>query len=63
MIAATCLPSTRAVSLIDSPRPSWDTAASMIIGLPPSSAIAVSKETLVRVEGLSNSTATVRGPA
>ena len=35
----------------------------MIIGWPPSSAIAVSKEILVRGDGLSNSTATVRGPA
>ena len=62
-IAATCRLSTRAVSPIGSPRPSWDVCASMTSGWPPSSATPTVKEILVRVDGLSNSSATVRGPA
>ena len=62
-IAATWRPSTRAVSAIGSPRPSWDACASMTSGWPPSSAMPTANEILVRVDGLSNSTATVRGPA
>ncbi len=62
-IAATWRPSTRAVSATGSPRDSWDEPASMTSGMPPSSAMPTQKEILVRVDGLSNSTATVRGPA
>src|SRR5699024_123903 len=45
------------------PRPSWLEPASITSGLPPSSAMPVAKETRVRVEALSNMTATVRGPS
>ena len=62
-IAATWRLSTRAVSAIGSPRPSCDDCASTSSGCPPSSAIPTENEILVRVDGLSNSTATVRGPA
>ena len=59
-MAATWRLSTRAVSLIGSPRPSWDSVESMIIGWPPSSAMPTSNEIRVRVEALSNKTAIAR---
>ena len=46
-----------------SPRPKWVVWVSMIIGNPPSSAMPTVNETRVRSDGLSKSTATVRGPA
>ena len=62
-MAATWRSSTRAVSSMDSPRPIWELPASMISGRPPSSAMPTAKETRVRVDGLSKSTATVCGPS
>ncbi len=62
-IAATCRSSTRAVSAAGSPRPSCADWASMTSGWPPSSAMPTAKDTRVLVDGLSNSTATVCGPA
>jgi len=62
-MAATWRSSTRAVSATGSPRPSWDDCASMTSGWPPSSAMPTANEIRVRVDGLSNSTATVCGPA
>ena len=51
---------TRAVSRIDSPRVSWSSFARSTIGWPPSSCTPASNEVRVRVEGCSNSSATVR---
>ena len=48
----TMRPSTRAVSLIGSPRPSWMSFLDRNIGKPPSSRMPTSKETRVRVEDL-----------
>src|SRR5690606_30165497 len=62
-IAETMRVSTSVVSATDSPRPSWLEPASITSGLPPSSAMPVAKETRVRVEALSNTSATVRGPS
>ena len=57
------LVSTLAVSATGSPRPSWEPDLSMTSGYPPSSATPMEKLERVRVEGLSNSTATAWGPA
>ncbi len=62
-IAATCRSSTRAVSSIGSPRPSWLVWASTTSGLPPSSATPTANEIRVRVDGLSKISATVFGPS
>ena len=62
-IAATWRVSTRAVSAIGSPRPSCDVPASITRADPPSSAMPTLNETRVRVEDLSNRTATVLGPS
>ena len=51
---------TSAVSRIDSPRVSWSSFARSTIGWPPISAMPASIEVRVRVEGCSNSSATVR---
>src|SRR3954465_12679645 len=60
-IAAAWRPSTRAVSSIGSPRPSWLLPGSHTSGEPPSSATPTENDTRVRVDGLSKRTATVRG--
>ena len=52
--------STRAVSPIDSPRPSCSSSARSASGCPPSSATPTWNETRVRVEGRSKNSATVR---
>ena len=52
-------PSTRAVSLIGSPRPSWMSLALRNIGRPPSSRMPTSNETRVRVDDLENISAQV----
>ncbi len=62
-IAATCRPSTRVASSTVSPRPKCVTWASMTSGWPPSSAMPTANDTRVRSDGLSNRTATVRGPS
>ena len=59
-IAATWRESTSAVSRSDSPRVSCSSPARSTIGCPPSSTIPASNETRVRVDGFSNSSATVR---
>ena len=61
--AAHCRPSTRAVSATDSRTPMPASRPSMIIGKPPSSAMPALNEDWVRNVGLSNSSATLRGPA
>ena len=62
-IAATWLASTLVMSSTDSPRPACVPCASITSGYPPSSAMPTANDTLVRSDGLSNSTATARGPA
>ena len=57
--AATWRESTSAVSRSDSPRVSCSSPARRTIGWPPSSTIPASNDTRVRVEGFSNSSATV----
>ena len=59
-IAATWRDSTSAVSRADSPRESCISAGRSTIGCPPSSTIPTSNDVRVRVEGFSNSSATVR---
>ena len=59
-IAAAWRENTSAVSRIDSPRVSWSSFARSTIGWPPSSTIPASIDVRVRVEGCSNSSATVR---
>src|SRR5947207_10519974 len=59
-MAATWRESTSAVSRTDSPRASWSSCSPSTIGKPPSSTMPAWKETRVRVEGFSNSSATVR---
>ena len=51
------------MSAIDSPRPNCAAFPSIITGVPPRSAIPTSKDTRVRVEGLSKTVATARDPA
>src|SRR5688572_11099779 len=57
MIASAIRLSTRAVSAMVSPRPSWLVAASSTSGVPPSWRMAMSKLTRVRVEFFSNTVA------
>ena len=59
-IAATWRESTSAVSRIDSPRVSCSSPGRITIGWPPSSTIPASKLVRVRVEGCSNTSATLR---
>jgi endonuclease/exonuclease/phosphatase family metal-dependent hydrolase len=59
-ISATWREETCAVSRTDSPRVSWSSFARSTIGWPPSSNTPASNETRVRVDGCSNSSATVR---
>jgi hypothetical protein len=58
-IADVIRPSTRAVSATDSPRPIWVLPVSRTSGTPPRSAMPTENETRVRVDALSNRTATV----
>ena len=59
-IAAAWRENTSAVSRTDSPRVSWSSLARSTIGWPPSSVMPASIDVRVRVEGCSNSSATVR---
>ncbi len=59
-MTAACRENTSAVSRIDSPRVSWSSPERSTIGWPPISATPASIDVRVRVEGCSNSSATVR---
>src|SRR5688572_2278865 len=59
-IAATLRDSTSAVSRTDSPRLSWSSPGRITIGWPPSSTTPTSNDVRVRVDGCSNTSATLR---